>query len=96
MPVYESRIPLPGPGERLFDFITRPANMQLISPPEVQMAFVNAPEVIQLGSRLVFKPAKSATAFGTQAGATREQCRALAVAKLQEAIDAVASSLVAP
>lgn len=55
MPVYESRIPLPGPGARVFDFITRPANLQLISPPDVQMAFVDAPEVIQLGSRLIFK-----------------------------------------
>jgi ligand-binding SRPBCC domain-containing protein len=55
MPVYESRIPLPGPVDRVFDFITRPANLQLISPPEVQMAFLEAPEVIRLGSRLVFQ-----------------------------------------
>lgn len=55
MPVYESRIPLPGPVERVFDFITRPANLQHISPPDVQMAFVEAPEVISLGSRLVFQ-----------------------------------------
>lgn len=55
MPVYESRIPLPGPVERVFDFLSRPANMQQISPPDVQMAFVQAPEVISLGSRLVFK-----------------------------------------
>lgn len=55
MPVYESRIPLTGPVERVFDFISRPANLQRISPPEVQMAFVNAPEVITLGSKLVFK-----------------------------------------
>lgn len=55
MPIFESRVPLSGPMERVFDFIIRPANMQLISPPEVQMAFIEAPEVIELGSRLVFK-----------------------------------------
>jgi ligand-binding SRPBCC domain-containing protein len=55
MPRYESRILLPGPVERVFDFLIRPANMQQISPPEVQMSFVQAPEVISLGSRLVFK-----------------------------------------
>lgn len=55
MPVYESRVPLPGPAERVFDFLSRPANLQRISPPDVQMAFVEAPEVIELGSRLIFK-----------------------------------------
>jgi hypothetical protein len=49
-----------------------------------------------VGDRLVFKPAKSATTFASQAGATREQCQALAAAKLKEAVDAVASSLIAP
>ena len=48
-----------------------------------------------VGDRLVFKPAKSATAFASQAGASREQCRALAAAKLKEAVGAVASSLIA-
>jgi hypothetical protein len=49
-----------------------------------------------VGDRLVFKPAKSATTFASQAGATREQCRALAAAKLKDAVEAVASSLIAP
>jgi len=55
MPVYESRIALPGSAQRVFDFLIRPANLQLISPPDVQMAFIEAPEVISLGSKLVFK-----------------------------------------
>jgi len=46
--------------------------------------------------RLVFKPHKTATAFATQAGATNEQCRELAAAKLKEAIVAVRSSLISP
>ena len=55
MPIYESRVLLPGPQERVFEFLTRPANLQQISPPEVQMVFVEAPDVISLGSRLVFQ-----------------------------------------
>ena len=49
-----------------------------------------------IGSRLLFKPGKTATAFATQAGATNEQCRELAAAKLKEAIVAVRSSLIEP
>lgn len=48
------------------------------------------------GDRLVFKPRQSATAFASQAGATPDQCRALAATKLTEAILAVRSSLIAP
>jgi hypothetical protein len=48
------------------------------------------------GSRLEFKPHKSATTFATRAGATREQCQELAAAKLTEAITALASSLITP
>ena len=55
MAVYENRILLPGPSERVFDFLTRPENMQKISPPEIQMALIEAPDVLSLGSRLVFK-----------------------------------------
>ena len=39
-----------------------------------------------VNSRLVFKPEKSATTFGTVANATLEQCKALATDKLKEAI----------
>ena len=46
------------------------------------------------GKVLSFKPSKTATAFDAQAGATQAQCKALAKAKLGEAIEAVLSSLV--
>ncbi|MEO5881209.1 MAG: hypothetical protein ABIQ06_02225 [Caldimonas sp.] len=48
-----------------------------------------------LGSRLVFKPQRSATAFGSQGGATREQCREFAALKLKEAIVGMRTSLIA-
>ena len=45
------------------------------------------------GKHLLFVPTKSATTLATQAGASAEQCRALAKAKLDEAIISVRSSL---
>ena len=48
-----------------------------------------------LGSRLVFKPQRSATAFATKPAATRDECRAVAAAKLKEAILAIRSTLIA-
>ena len=47
------------------------------------------------GKTLVFQPARTATAFASQAGATMPQCRALAKAKLAEAIAAIESTLLA-
>jgi len=55
---------------------------------------VMAPRIV--GNRLVFKPNKMATTIGSQPGATREQCKELASAKLKESIAAVGSSLVTP
>ena len=47
------------------------------------------------GKTLVFKPSHTATAFGSQAGATMQQCRELAKLKLHEAVGAVESKLLA-
>jgi hypothetical protein len=46
------------------------------------------------GKNLLFKPAKSATTFGSQANASLEQCKALAAAKLDEAVQALGSALI--
>ena len=45
------------------------------------------------GKTLVFQPAKTATSFGIQNGATVAQCQTLAKAKLSEAIVAIRSAL---
>lgn len=55
MPVFESRTEVPVSPERLFEFITCVENMQKVSPPEVDMVIVEAPPILELGSRLVFK-----------------------------------------
>jgi hypothetical protein len=47
------------------------------------------------GKVLQFKPAKMATAFGSQAGATQAQCQALGKAKLDEAVKALGATLLA-
>ena len=47
-----------------------------------------------LGSRLVFKPQRSATAFASKAGATQDECRSIASQKLKDAIIAVRSVLI--
>ena len=61
MPIFESRTDLHGSIEEIFGFLTRPANLQAIAPPEMQLVFVSAPEIIVLGSRLTCK----AKAHGT-------------------------------
>lgn len=55
MPTFEIRTEVQVSPETLFDFIIRPANMQAIAPPEVGMVIVEAPEVFETGSKLVFK-----------------------------------------
>ena len=52
---FESRIELAGSPERVFDYILRPANLQGLTPPEAQLVYVDPPEEIQLGTRLVCK-----------------------------------------
>jgi ligand-binding SRPBCC domain-containing protein len=55
MPLFESRTELERPPEEVFAFLTRPANLQAIAPKDMDLVFVDAPEVLSLGSRLVFK-----------------------------------------
>jgi hypothetical protein len=45
------------------------------------------------GKTLLYRPAKTATAFGTHPSASPQQCKGLAKAKLGEAIAAVSSAL---
>ena len=46
------------------------------------------------GSKIVYAPIKSATAFDAAPSLSREQCQALARAKLKEAVQSVTSALV--
>ncbi len=55
MPLFESRTTLNATPEQVFEYILQPANLQAISPPDMQLIFVNPPRVIELGSRLTCK-----------------------------------------
>src|SRR5580765_1770936 len=55
MPVFETSVTVDCPREQAFDFLLRPANVVLISPPELGLNFIDAPEVVSLGSRIEFK-----------------------------------------
>jgi len=82
MPRFESVQVLPRPVEEVFDFFTRPANLPRVSPPELHLEIVEAPERLALGSRLVLKGRRwgvpqrvvsEVTAFEPNAAFTDEQ-----------------------
>jgi ligand-binding SRPBCC domain-containing protein len=39
----------------VFDFLIRPANVLMLSPPDVQVRMLEGPEVVQLGSRVTIE-----------------------------------------
>lgn len=55
MTLFESSVTLACSPERAFEFLCRPANLTLISPPKLGLSLVCGPEVVVLGSRIEFK-----------------------------------------
>jgi ligand-binding SRPBCC domain-containing protein len=55
MPVFEASLVLPRPLQEVFDFFRSPANLVRISPPELHLALVEGPALVELGSRVVLK-----------------------------------------
>ena len=55
MALFETSVAIACPPEKAWDFLVRPANLQLITPPDVGLHLVEAPEVLELGSKLLFK-----------------------------------------
>jgi len=55
MPVFETSVTLDCPLNQAFEFLLRPANIAMIAPPDLGLAFTDAPEVLALGSRFEFK-----------------------------------------
>lgn len=51
----ETSITLNCPADAVFEFLVRPGNRQRISPPDMQLAFIEAPELLELGSRFEFQ-----------------------------------------
>ncbi|AMV22197.1 SRPBCC family protein [Planctomyces sp. SH-PL14] len=55
MPLFEDELVVNCPIDRVFDFLLRPANVVRISDPSMGLRFLNAPEIVELGSRLTFQ-----------------------------------------
>mgnify|MGYP000386128044 CR=1 FL=1 len=55
MAEFESSVTVKCPVEKAFDFLLRPENVAKISPPNVGLRFVNAPEIVEPGSRIEFQ-----------------------------------------
>ena len=54
MPNYQTEMMLQADRERVFDFLCRPANLPDLSQPEMHLTIEEAPETIELGSRINF------------------------------------------
>ena len=68
METFEARLTLPCAAEVAFDFLAHPENIKRISPPDMGLFFVEAPERLSLGARMQFK----VQAFGVAREATHE------------------------
>jgi ligand-binding SRPBCC domain-containing protein len=68
METFESRLTLPCAAEVAFDFLAHPENIKRISPPDMGLFFVEAPERLSLGARMQFK----VQAFGVVREATHQ------------------------
>src|SRR5262245_47629163 len=55
MPVFESSQLIPRPIEEVFAFFRAPANLVMVSPPELHLRVLEGPALIELGSRIVLK-----------------------------------------
>jgi ligand-binding SRPBCC domain-containing protein len=55
MPVFERVACYPRPVAEVFDFFCQPGHLLTVSPPELHMRLKEAPERLQLGSRIVVR-----------------------------------------
>jgi ligand-binding SRPBCC domain-containing protein len=52
VPAFEDSIELPCSSTVLFDFLTQPKNLLVVSPPDLGIRLLEAPERLELGSRV--------------------------------------------
>ena len=55
MPHYTTTLEIPHPLPELFTYLTRPKNLAQLAPPDLNLELVTAPEIMILGSQLVWK-----------------------------------------
>jgi ligand-binding SRPBCC domain-containing protein len=68
MPVFESEVEVACSPDKAFEFLARPANLLLVTPPDVSMTLVDAPERLTLGSKITAQVKK----FGVPQKITNE------------------------
>ena len=55
MPTFEAVAEFACPPDALFDFLIRPANIPKISPPDLNVTVIAAPEIVEPGSRITIE-----------------------------------------
>lgn len=55
MPTFEAAAEFACPPDVLFDFLIRPANIPKISPPDLSVSVIDAPKVVDIGSRITIE-----------------------------------------
>jgi ligand-binding SRPBCC domain-containing protein len=55
MPHYTVSLEIPHPLTDLFAFLTKPKNLVQLAPPDLHLELLTAPDILTLGSRLVWK-----------------------------------------
>ncbi len=55
MPTFEAAAEFACPPATLYDFLIRPANLLKVSPPDLHVRLIEAPERIEIGSRLAIE-----------------------------------------
>ena len=68
MAQFEVEVELACTPTEAFEFLTRPANIRLISPPQIMLVFDTAPERLSLGARMDFR----VQAYGVVRSASHE------------------------
>lgn len=58
MPVFTTQLHLICPPSKVFEFLAKPANLLLVSPPELHLKLIEAPERVILGSRIIIQGSK--------------------------------------
>ena len=68
MAQFEARVELACSPGTVFEFLAQPANIRLISPPQIMLVFDSAPDRLSLGARMDFR----VQAFGVVRSASHE------------------------
>ena len=82
MPVFEAVTVLACPPQTVFDFLARPANVVLVTPPDLHLRLIDGPERLSLGAKITARGRKfgipqtitsEVTAFDERVGFTDAQ-----------------------